>query len=61
MARFERESQVLASFNHPHIVTIHGLEENSGVHALVTELVDLSPEDREWMLKKTAESVFFSS
>src|SRR5213593_4143286 len=40
MARFEREAQVLASFNHPHVATIHGLEESSGVHALVMELVE---------------------
>src|SRR6266542_4037217 len=40
MARFEREAQVLASFNHPHIATIHGLEESNDVHALVMELVE---------------------
>src|SRR4026208_362910 len=36
MARFEREAQVLAPLNHPHIATIHGLEEG----ALVMELVE---------------------
>src|SRR5882724_7868303 len=36
MARFEHEAQVLASLNHPHIATIHGLEEG----ALVMELVE---------------------
>ena len=40
LARFEREAQVLASLNHPHIAAIHGLEENGGVRALVMELVD---------------------
>src|SRR6266849_2222329 len=40
MARFEREAQVLASLNHPHIATIHGLEESNGVRALVMELVE---------------------
>src|SRR3982074_900201 len=40
MARFEREAQVLASLNHPHIATIHGLEESSSVRALVMELVE---------------------
>jgi hypothetical protein len=40
MARFEREAQVLASLNHPNIATIHGLEESSGVRALVMELVE---------------------
>src|SRR5438309_5671592 len=39
-ARFEREAQVLASLNHPHIAAIYGLEESSGVTALVMELVD---------------------
>jgi serine/threonine-protein kinase len=40
MARFEREAQVLASLNHPHIATIFGLEESDGVRALVMELVE---------------------
>jgi serine/threonine protein kinase/Tol biopolymer transport system component len=40
MTRFEREAQVLASLNHPHIATIHGLEESNGVRALVMELVE---------------------
>src|ERR1700693_350566 len=36
MARFEREAQVLASLNHPHIAAIYGVEER----ALVMELVE---------------------
>src|SRR5712692_5231420 len=40
MARFQREAQVLASLNHPNIAAIHGLEEVSGVRALVMELVE---------------------
>jgi serine/threonine protein kinase/WD40 repeat protein len=40
MARFEREAQVLASLNHPHIATIHGLEEAGDNRALVMELVE---------------------
>jgi len=40
LARFEREAQLLASLNHPNIATIHGLEESSGVRALVMELVE---------------------
>jgi serine/threonine-protein kinase len=40
MARFEREAQVLASLNHPHIATIYGLEESNGIRALVMELVE---------------------
>jgi Tol biopolymer transport system component/tRNA A-37 threonylcarbamoyl transferase component Bud32 len=40
LARFQREAQVLASLNHPHIGAIHGLEESGGITALVMELVD---------------------
>ena len=40
-ARFEREAQLLATLNHPHIAQIYGLEDSAvGVHALVMELVD---------------------
>ena len=47
LARFEREAQVLASLNHPHIAAIHGFEESNpstgsgqAVRALVLELVE---------------------
>ena len=40
VARFEREAQVLASLNHPHIGTIYGFEETNGIRALVLELVE---------------------
>jgi len=40
LARFEREAQVLASLNHPHIAAIHGFEESGSVRALVMELVE---------------------
>jgi hypothetical protein len=40
MARFQREAEVLAALNHPHIAAIYGLEDTSGVTALVMELVD---------------------
>ena len=40
LARFQREAQVLASLNHPHIAHIHGLEESGRVRGLVLELVE---------------------
>src|SRR5262245_51411288 len=40
LSRFDREAQVLAALNHPHIAAIHGLEESGSVRALVMELVD---------------------
>ena len=39
MARFGREARLLASLNHPHIATIHGIEESEGEPFLVLELV----------------------
>jgi serine/threonine protein kinase/Tol biopolymer transport system component len=40
LARFEREAQILAALNHPHIGAIYGLETMDGTPALVLELVD---------------------
>ena len=40
LARFEREAQMLAALNHPHIGAIYSLEEADGVCALVLELVE---------------------
>src|SRR5512134_1828264 len=40
LARFEREAQVLASLNHPHIAQIYGVEESGGTRAIVMELVE---------------------
>jgi Tol biopolymer transport system component len=43
MARFQREAQLLASLNHPHIASIYGIEDSTSisgpVRALVMELV----------------------
>jgi hypothetical protein len=40
LARFEREAQLLASLNHPHIAAIHGVEDSTDTKALVLELVE---------------------
>src|SRR5215813_7862858 len=40
LARFEREAHLLATLNHPHIAHIYGVEDSTGVPALVMELVE---------------------
>ena len=40
LARFQREAELLAALNHPHIAQIYGLAEAGGVRALVMELVE---------------------
>src|SRR5881628_3085593 len=40
LARFQREAEVLASLNHPHIAAIYGFEESNSAKALVMELVE---------------------
>ena len=40
LARFTREARTLAALNHPNIAHIHGLEETTGLRALVMELVE---------------------
>ncbi|MCZ6600631.1 MAG: protein kinase [Acidobacteria bacterium] len=52
LARFQREAKLLASLNHPHIATIHGLHEHEGVRFLAMEL--LGGEDLAQRLKRGA-------
>jgi serine/threonine-protein kinase len=40
LARFAREAKLLASLNHAGIATIHGLEQDAGVHFLAMELIE---------------------
>jgi serine/threonine protein kinase/Tol biopolymer transport system component len=40
LARFTREAQLLAAFNHPNIAAIHGLEDSGRTPAIVMELVE---------------------
>jgi serine/threonine protein kinase len=40
LARFQREAEVLAAFNHPNIAQIYGFERANGISALVMELVE---------------------
>src|SRR5215467_562758 len=40
VSRFQREAEVLASLNHPHIAAIHDFEETNGTRYLVLELVE---------------------
>ena len=42
-ARFHHEAQILAALSHPNIAAIYGLEDSSGVMALVMELVEGKP------------------
>jgi serine/threonine protein kinase len=40
LTRFTREARLLAALNHPHIATIHGLEDAGGAPAIVMELLE---------------------
>ena len=40
VARFEREAKVLASFSHPGIAGIYGVEEKDGARFLILEMVE---------------------
>ncbi len=40
LARFDRESRILAALNHPQIAAIHSVEQHEGLRLLVLELVE---------------------
>jgi serine/threonine protein kinase/tetratricopeptide (TPR) repeat protein len=46
LARFRHEAHVVATLNHPHIVTIFSVEEADGIHFLTMELVEGQSLDR---------------
>ena len=46
LTRFQCEARAVAALNHPHIVTLHSVEEADGVHFLTMELVEGQPLDR---------------
>jgi serine/threonine protein kinase len=55
LARLEREARVLASLNHPHILTVHDVGDLDGRPYVVTELIDggtlktwIRSETRRW-------------
>jgi serine/threonine protein kinase len=48
LARFQREAKLIASLNHPNIVTLYSVEEADGVHFLTMELIE--GEDLERLL-----------
>ena len=40
IARFQQEARTLLALNHPHIVTIHDIDETDGVYYIASELVE---------------------
>jgi serine/threonine protein kinase/membrane-associated phospholipid phosphatase len=40
LQRFQSEARAVAAMNHPNIVTIHGVEADSGIHFIAMELVE---------------------
>ena len=46
LERFQREAETVAGLSHPHIVTLHSVEEADGVRFLTMELVEGQGLDR---------------
>ncbi len=40
IARFQQEARTLLALNHPHIVTIHDIDESEGVYYIASELIE---------------------
>ena len=40
VSRFQQEARTLLSLNHPHIVTIHDIDQSEGVYYIASELVE---------------------
>jgi serine/threonine protein kinase len=67
LARFEREAQAVAAFDHPNVVHAHDIDQADGRHFLVMEFVDgvdlqsfvtsdgaMTPERAAWCVAQTA-------
>src|SRR5262245_43915081 len=46
LSRFEREARTVAALNHPNIVVLHSIEEESGTRFLTLELIEGQSLDR---------------
>ena len=61
LARLQREAEVLAALNHPHIAAIYGLEKTPEFTALVMELVEGAHSQGRCQVLTSEESAFAAS